>query len=60
MLDKLKVYLRSDTVKTVTILFLLNGFQGLFPILPDVVVQIANLVLPLIAGYFRINLKTAL
>ena len=60
MLNQIKVWLRSDTVKTALAIFVLNGIQALFPIIPEWAVQVGNAILPLMAIYFRVKLKTAL
>lgn len=57
-LEKVFNWLKSDTVKTLFVMFVINGIQGITPFLPTELVGALNIVLPLLATYFRVNVKT--
>jgi len=57
MKSKLITALKSRTVWTVVILFLINGIQGIDAFTPEAFDTIANPVLSLLAIYFRVSPK---
>ena len=61
MLEKIFAWLKSDTVKTLFAGVVLNGVAAMLPdlIQPELLAG-ANVLLGMIAAFFRINIKTAL
>lgn len=46
---------KSRTVRTIIAMFLINGIQGLYPIIPPEVMPLVDGALSLLAIYFRVS-----
>ena len=53
-------FLKSRTVWTVVVLFIINGISGIREIIPATALPIIDAVLSLLAIYFRVNPKAEL
>jgi hypothetical protein len=54
-MDTLKKILKSRTVWTVVVMFLINGLTGIRDLIPAVALPFVDLVLGALAIYFRAN-----
>jgi hypothetical protein len=53
-------WFRSDTFKTIALLFFVNGFQAIVGYIPSEYMPLINVIGAVVAGYFRVNIKTQL
>jgi hypothetical protein len=56
-MEKIKLALKSRTVWTIIVLFIINGITGIDEYTPETFDNIVNPLLTLIAIYFRVNPK---
>ena len=56
-MDKVKLALKSRTVWTVVVLFIIHGVTGVHDSIPVAVQPVVDAVLSLLAIYFRVNPK---
>jgi len=57
MKEKIITALKSRTVWTIVVLFIMNGITGIDDFTPESFDNIANPILSLLAIYFRVNTK---
>lgn len=50
--------LQSRTILTIAVLFAFNGLSGIEGFMSPDTFALGNILLSLVAGYFRVNLKT--
>jgi hypothetical protein len=56
-MEKLLSYLKSRTVLTVILIFLVNGVAGVQEFIPEAYLPIVNAILSLLTIYFRVSPK---
>lgn len=58
-MEKLLSYLKSRTVLTVILMFLVNGVTGIQEFIPEAYLPIVNAVLSLLAIYYRVEARAS-
>ena len=54
-MDKLQLALKSRTVQTIVVLFVIGGFQNITGYIPESIMPFLNSVLGILAIYFKIS-----
>lgn len=54
-MDKFQLALRSRTVQTIVVLFIIGGFQNITGYIPESLMPIISSVLGLLAIYFKVS-----